>query len=128
MMKCIGLCHGKISEVTEKGNTFFIKFESDDGHYDRLNFEKNSQALQNLTEILGKSVSPTNWVGTRVQLFLGPEISSNKNVMAYGIATDVGDKFFVPEYIFEIIKYTPSKKYYTSSEVAEILERTEDVL
>jgi len=126
MMKCIGLCHGKISGVTKNQNSFFIKFQSDSGHYDRINFEKDSQELQNLAEIIKKTVSPTNWVGTQVQLFLGPELSENKAVMVYGIAK--GDKFFVPEYIFKIIGYTPSKKYYSYSEVAEILEHTEDVL
>lgn len=130
MMICIGLRSGKISEIREEQGTYFIRFVSDEGNYDWLTFPKNSVQLQSLAKILKKSTSSVEeWIGTRVKLFLGQEINCNKHAMLYGITVDDNeDNFLVPEYILKLVKYTPTKEFYTQNEVAEILECTEDRL
>ena len=130
MMICIGLKSGKISEIREEQGTYFMRFVSDEGNYDWLTFQQNSLQLQSLAKILKKSIfSVEEWIGTRVKLFLGPELNCNKHTMVYGITIDENEnQFLVPEYIFRITDSNSKKEFYTQSEVAEILEYTEDHL
>ena len=129
-MICIGLKPGTIFEVIEEKEAYLVRFVSDEGNHDLIAFQKDSAELQKLAELIEKPISTIeDWNGTKVRLFFGPEISSDKYAIAYGIAKSGNeDKFLVPEYLFKIIDYTPTKDFYSCSEIVEILEYTEDQL
>ena len=128
MMKCVGLQSGKISEVRQDKGVFVIKFQSEEGYSDTLHWNRESPQLKDLGKLIGANTPrPQEWVGTRVQLFMGPDLGG-KAVMLYGIAAAAGTLFIVPDYIFDIINYTPEKQFFDRSDVEEILEQTEDLL
>lgn len=133
LSKRIGCCLGKIAQVTYSQTSYIIKFESDDEIFDILTFEKGNRQLNSLSELLFKtpthSSSPSDWVGTRVNLFFGPKLYSHSNeALLYGIGKEDGDHFVVPEYLFKIASQRMKKKFYSLAEVYKVVDLVENAI
>ena len=124
LSKRIGCCLGKIAQVTYSQTSYIIKFESDDEIFDILTFEKGDRQLNSLSELLFKtpthSSSPSDWVGTRVNLFFGPKLYSHSNeALLYGIGKEdfyMKAKKLEPITIEDIVKYRqPNNLMYNPS-------------